>query len=173
MAVSTLKELFIHEMSDIQNSEKQMTKAWPKLSRAVESPELKEALVTLLQETQSHLERIDKVVELSGIKLKRVKCAATEGLVEESKETTDEVEKGAVLDAALIASAQKVLHYQIASYGTLATFATHLGFEEAIELLNEILEGKKAADQKMTALAESGVNQDAEEEDEEEESEES
>jgi ferritin-like metal-binding protein YciE len=160
MAEKTIQDLFLHELSDIYSAEKQLTKALPKMARAATNPDLKAAFESHLQETQGQIERIDQVVETCQLKLKRVKCMAMEGLVEEGKEIIEEIEKGPVLDAALIGAAQKVEHYEIASYGTLAAFAKQLGQQEALKLLLETLQEEKATDEKLTALA-SKVNQTA------------
>ncbi|CAM3739810.1 Ferritin-like domain-containing protein [Bordetella sputigena] len=153
MAAKTVEDLFLHELSDVYSAEKQLTKALPKLARAATNPDLKAAFESHLQETQGQIERIDQIVESAGLKLKRVKCMAMEGLVEEGKEIIDEIEKGPVLDAALIGAAQKVEHYEIASYGTLAAFAKQLGQQDALKLLLETLQEEKATDEKLTALA--------------------
>ena len=123
MSVNTLEALFVQELSDMYSAEKQLTKAIPKLARAATNPELVAAFESHLQETHHQVERLDQVVDTIGLKLKRIKCAAMEGLVEEGNEIIEEVEKGPVLDAALIAAAQKVEHYEIASYGTLLALA--------------------------------------------------
>lgn len=161
MAEKTLQDLFIHELSDIYNAEKQLTKALPKLARAAEDPKLSEAFTHHLEETQGQVERIDSIVEKLGIRLKRIKCAAMEGLVEEGKDIIDELKKGPVLDAALIGAAQKVEHYEIASYGTLCTFADQLGHTEAVKLLKETLAEEKGADEKLNMLALRRTNQKA------------
>jgi ferritin-like metal-binding protein YciE len=153
MAVATLNDLFIQGLSDIYSAEKQLTKALPKLARAATNPELSAAFKTHLEETQGQVERIDQVVETAGIKLKRVKCVAMEGLVEEGQEQIEEMDKGPILDAALIAAAQKVEHYEIAAYGTLATLAKKLGYTDGMKLLLETLEEEKATDEKLTMLA--------------------
>lgn len=158
MSVNTLEDLFIHELSDIYSAEKQLTKALPRLAKAAESPELADAFNVHLEETQGQIERIDQIVELQELKLKRIKCAAMEGLVEEGKEVIEEVEKGPVRDAALIAGAQKVEHYEIASYGTLCELGRQLGYTDAVKLLKETLAEEKATDEKLTMLAESAVN---------------
>lgn len=158
MAVKTIEELFIHELSDIYSAEKQMTKALPRLARAAQHPDLAAAFTAHLEETQGQLERIDQIVEAHELKLKRMKCAAMEGLVEESKEVIEEVEKGPVRDVALIGGAQKVEHYEIASYGTLCELAKQLGYDEGLNLLKETLAEEKATDEKLTLLAESGMN---------------
>lgn len=161
MAVKTLEDLFIHELSDTYSAEKQLTKALPRLARASTNPQLADAFRTHLEETNGQIERIDQVVKLIGIKLKRIKCEAMEGLVEEGKSVIEEVEEGPVRDAALIAGAQKVEHYEIASYGTLCALGTQLGYDDAVALLRETLEEEKSTDEKLTMLAEQGANADA------------
>jgi len=154
----TLKDLFIHELSDIYSAEKQLTRALPKLARAASDPKLAEAFQSHLEETQGQVERIDRIVEHGDVRLKRVKCLAMEGLVEEGREVIEEVEKGPVRDAALIAAAQKVEHYEIASYGTLCTYAKLLGMNDALKLLKETMAEEKAADTKLGSLAELQAN---------------
>ncbi|WP_036137820.1 YciE/YciF ferroxidase family protein [Luteibacter sp. 9135] len=161
MAIKTIEDLFIHELSDIYSAEKQLTKALPRLARAASNPDLKAAFESHLEETHGQVERIDQIVELLDIKLKRIKCAAMEGLVEEGKEVIDEVEEGPLRDAALIGGAQKVEHYEIASYGTISAIAKQLGYADAIPLLQATLKEEKAADEKLTLLAESAGNQKA------------
>lgn len=158
MAVKTLEDLFVHELSDIYSAEKQLAKALPRLARAAENPDLEAAFTAHLEETHGQIERIDQVVDQLGIKLKRIKCAAMEGLVEEGKEVIEEIEKGPVRDAALIGGAQKVEHYEIASYGTLCALGKQLGHTQAVKLLKETLAEEKATDEKLTLLAESSAN---------------
>lgn len=159
MAVKAMEELFIHELSDIYSAEKQMTKALPRLAKAAESEQLAAAFQAHLEETEGQVERVEKVAEVLGIKLKRIKCAAMEGLVEESKDVIDEVKEGPLRDAALIGGAQKAEHYEIASYGTLCALAKQLGYKDAIPMLKATLEEEKATDEKLTMLAEGGGNQ--------------
>ena len=159
MARTTVEDLFIHELSDIYSAEKQITKALPRMARASTNPLLAEAFKSHLEETQGQIERIDQIVELTGLKLKRMKCVATEGLVEEGKELLEEIEKGPVLDAGLIAACQKIEHYEIASYGSLVAMAKNLGMTEAAELLTATLAEEKGADEKLSAIAEQGGNQ--------------
>lgn len=159
MAIKTLEDLFIHELSDVHSAERQISKALPRLARAAENPELRAAFETHLEETTGQIERLDRVVEMLGIRLKRIKCAAMEGLVEEGKEVIDSVEKGPVRDAALVGGAQKVEHYEIAAYGTLCALGKQLGYDDAVKLLLATLEEEKATDEKLTVLAESGGNQ--------------
>lgn len=154
MPIKTVNDLFIHELSDMYSAEKQMTKSLPKMARAAADPQLAAAFEAHLEETQGQIERIDKLVELAGLKLKRIKSAAMEGLIEEAKEVIEEVEKGPVLDAALIGAAQKAEHYEIASYTTLIVLATKLGLQDAQKLLSESLAEEKATDEKLSTLAE-------------------
>ncbi|KMM74809.1 MULTISPECIES: ferritin-like domain-containing protein [Xanthomonas] len=161
MAVKTIDELFIHELSDIYSAEKQLTKALPRLARASTNPALRAAFEAHLEETQGQIERIDQIVEKGNLRLKRIKCAAMEGLVEEGKEVIESIEAGPVRDAALIGGAQKVEHYEIASYGTLAAMAKQLGMDDALSLLLETLNEEKSTDEKLTLLAEQGGNEEA------------
>ncbi|UYK85529.1 ferritin-like domain-containing protein [Xanthomonas sacchari] len=161
MAVKTIDELFIHELSDIYSAEKQLTKALPRLARASTNQALRAAFEAHLEETQGQIERIDQIVEKGNLRLKRIKCAAMEGLVEEGKEVIESIEAGPVRDAALIGGAQKVEHYEIASYGTLAAMAKQLGMDDALSLLLETLNEEKSTDEKLTLLAEQGGNEEA------------
>jgi ferritin-like metal-binding protein YciE len=158
--MKSLKDLYIEMLEDSYDSEHQITKALPELAEAAESPELKQAFVTHLEETEAQIEKLDQVFELLAMKPKRRTCEATKGLVEEGKEMIDEkdeMEEG-VLDAGLIGCAQKVEHYEIASYGTLCEFADLLGFDDQQELLASILEEEKATDEKLSKLAKAQVN---------------
>jgi ferritin-like metal-binding protein YciE len=159
MPRTTVEDLFIHELSDIYSAEKQIAKALPKMARASTNPLLADAFKSHLEETQGQIERIDQIVEISGLKLKRMKCVATEGLVEEGKEIIDEIEKGGVRDAGLIAACQKIEHYEIASYGSLVAMAKSLGMKDVAELLLATLAEEKGADEKLSAIAEEGGSQ--------------
>lgn len=161
MAVKTVAELFVHELSDTYSAEKQMTRSLPKMARAAADEQLAQAFRDHLEETRGQVERIDQIVQLTGIKLKRIKCAAMEGLVEEGNDLIDEVDKGPVLDVALIGAAQKVEHYEIASYTTLVLLATKLGYTEAVPLLQASLAEEKATDEKLGTLGESMAIEDA------------
>lgn len=161
MAVKTMEELFVHELSDIYSAEKQMTKALPRLAKAAESAELSAAFEAHLEETEGQVARIEEVAEVLGIKLKRIKCDAMEGLVEEGKSVIEDVKEGPLRDAALIGGAQKAEHYEIAAYGTLCALARQLGYDKAIPLLEATLEEEKATDEKLTMIAEGGGNQKA------------
>ena len=148
----------IHLLSDTYSAEKQLTRALAKLARATSNEKLSQAFHAHLEETHGQIERIDQIVESeSNLKIKRMKCVAMEGLIEEANEVIESTEKNEVRDAALIAAAQKVEHYEIASYGT-----EQLGYRKAAKLLKETLEEEKATDIKLTDLALNNVNKKAE-----------
>lgn len=160
-----LQELFLDELADIFNAEQQLTKALPKLARAAKSEELRQAFETHLEETQEQISRIEQTAEAIGQTLKRKTCKAMKGLLEEGQEMLQEKKNSPSLDAALIAAAQKVEHYEIASYGTLCAWAKQLGHDEALNLLHENLEQERATDENLTELAESAANVEAEQSD--------
>ncbi|OOJ12542.1 ferritin-like domain-containing protein [Escherichia coli] len=163
MNMKTIEDVFIHLLSDTYSAEKQLTRALAKLARATSNEKLSQAFHAHLEEAHGQIERIDQVVESeSNLKIKRMKCVAMEGLIEEANEVIESTEKNEVRDAALIAAAQKVEHYEIASYGTLATLAEQLGYRKAAKLLKETLEEEKATDIKLTDLAINNVNKKAE-----------
>ena len=159
--ITSLEDAFIHELSDIYSAEKQLTKALPKLAKAASNSTLAEGFTSHCDETQGQIDRIDQIVDGLGIKLKRVKCLAMEGLVAEGAETIDEIDKGPVRDAMLILGAQKVEHYEIAAYGGLITIAQALGHDDAARLLKDTLAEEKDADEKLNTVALSQVNQQA------------
>ncbi|MFD1800946.1 ferritin-like domain-containing protein [Mixta tenebrionis] len=155
MSIKTLEDLFIHDLSDVYSAEKQISRALPKMARAATDEKLIEAFKTHLEETQGQIERLDQLVEATPeARIKRMKCHALEGLVEEAQEIIESVEKGVVRDAGLIGAAQKVEHYEIAAYGTLRALALKLGYKEAARLLEETLKEEKATDEKLTIIAE-------------------
>ena len=161
--MKTIEDVFIHLLSDTYSAEKQLTRALAKLARATSNEKLSQAFHAHLEEIHGQIERIDQVVESeSNLKIKRMKCVAMEGLIEKANEVIESTEKNEVRDAALIAAAQKVEHYEIASYGTLATLAEQLGYRKAAKLLKETLEEEKATDIKLTDLAINNVNKKAE-----------
>lgn len=166
---SQLMKLFEDELKDIYWAEKALTKALPKMIKNATAPELVEALQNHLEETEGHVTRAEQVFEVLGKKATAKKCEAMAGLIKESEEIMSDTEKGAMRDAGIISAGQKVEHYEIASYGTLRTFAETLGLTEAVELLEETLNEEKAADEKLTEVAESSINMEAAGEDEDEE----
>jgi ferritin-like metal-binding protein YciE len=156
-----LHKLFLGELADIYNAEQQLTKALPKMAKVAESDELREAFETHLEETEEHVSRLEQIFEELGESIKRKTCQAMKGLIEEGEDLIKEEKGSSALDAALIAAAQKVEHYEIASYGTLATWAEQMGHGEVLELLKETLDEEKSADEKLTTIAESTANQKA------------
>jgi ferritin-like metal-binding protein YciE len=160
MPAESLRELFVEELRDMYDGEKQLTRALPKMAKAAESDELRTAFTSHLQETEKQVTRLEQVFRSLGETVRGKKCDGIQGIVEEGKKAMEDLD-GAVLDAALIAGAQKVEHYEIASYGTLAYFADLLGEDRAKSLLGQTLDEEKAADQKLTTIAKSRVNRDA------------
>jgi ferritin-like metal-binding protein YciE len=157
----TLTDLFHDQLQDAYSAETQLTKALPKMAKAAKSPELRAGFEQHLTETKNQLTRLEKVCQQVGCKTGSNTCEAMEGLVEEGEEVMGLGLDGEAQDAGLIAAAQKVEHYEIALYGTLCTFAKQLGHQDAARLLHETLEEEKKTDQKLTQLAESGINQTA------------
>ena len=171
MAAENLHELFVDELRDIYDAEKQLTKALPKMAKAAESPDLKAGFEEHLEITRMQVDRCEEIFKSLGMAARGKPCEGMKGLIEEGQEMMEELETGPTLDAALIASAQKVEHYEIASYGTLATFADILGLQDAKDLLGQTLDEEKEADEKLTQVA-GQINFEAEAEGEGEEREE-
>ena len=171
---SQLEKLFTDTLKDIYWAEKQLTKALPKMQKNATTDELKAAIEEHLTQTEEHVSRLEQVFEMCGKKAQAKKCEAMEGLIEEGNEIVEETEKGTMTrDAGIIMAAQKVEHYEIATYGCLVTFAKTLGMEDAVELLQQTLDEEKETDERLTEIAEGNINQAAEtEEDEESEDEE-
>lgn len=161
MPAKSLQELFVEELKDTYDAEKRLTRALPKMAKAATATELKAAFTSHLKETEGQVRRLEKVFRAVGEKPKGKTCHGIMGIVEEGNKMIEELDKGPVLDAALIAGAQKVEHYEIASYGTLAYFAEMMDYGEAKDLLGETLDEEKAADAKLNTLAKSRVNQQA------------
>jgi len=160
MSAENLQELFVEEVRDIYDAEKQLVKALPKMARAADSVELRSAFEEHLEITRAHVGRLEEVFKGLGMAARGKTCEGMKGLIEEGQEAMEELQ-GTVLDAALIASAQKVEHYEIATYGTLATFAEVLGLDDAKDLLGQTLDEEKEADEKLTQIA-SQINPEAE-----------
>ncbi|MDX6751399.1 ferritin-like domain-containing protein [Geminicoccaceae bacterium 1502E] len=159
MAVSTMQELFVNELRDIYHAEKQLLKALPKMAKAASGEDLRQAFESHLEETRGHVERLEEIFDTLDLAKRGKTCEAMQGLVEEGREILEEVEEAAVRDAGMITAAQKVEHYEIASYGSLVALARQIGNEEVAKILHRTLEEEKAADQKLTKLAQGGVNQ--------------
>lgn len=167
MSLDSLHDLFVDELKDLYNAENQLLKALPRMAKAATAPELKAAFTEHLEVTRKQVERLDQIFEGLGTSPKGKKCKAMEGLVEEGKEIMEEDGDPSVIDAALIAAAQRVEHYEMAGYGCVRTFAALLGHEDAAALLQETLDEEGEADKKLTELAETIINVEAADGDEE------
>ncbi len=153
MAAENLHELFVDELKDIYDAEKQLTKALPKMAKAADNGDLRAAFEEHLEITRMQVNRLEEVFKSLGMAARGKTCEGMKGLIEEGQEKMSELDQGPTLDAALIASAQKVEHYEIASYGTLATFAEIMGHQDAKDLLGQTLDEEKEADEKLTQVA--------------------
>lgn len=158
---NSLHELFLDELADLLSAEQQLIKALPQMIKAAKSDGLKTAIEEHLKETEGQLERLDQVFRSLDEKAPRKTCAAMKGLIEEASELLQEQKGKPSVDAAIIAAAQKVEHYEIASYGTVRTWAELMEHDEAVNLLAQTLEEEKAADEKLTELAQSTANEEA------------
>jgi ferritin-like metal-binding protein YciE len=159
MTVKTMEDLFVETLKDIYYAEKQILKALPGMVKKAGAEKLKEALETHRQETEGQVARLDEVFKLFDVTPKGKKCEAIEGIIAEAKEHMKDIEDPEVLDAGMIGSAQAVEHYEITRYGTLIAWAKQLGRKDAVELLEENLKQEKHADQLLTRIAESAVNE--------------
>ena len=159
MTMKSPNEVFEHLLQDMYYAEKKLVKALPKMAEASSNEDLKKAFEEHLEETKGHVDRIKKVLEMLGLEVSTEKCPAMDGLVKEGEELMKDIEKGTLRDVALIAAAQKVEHYEIASYGTLCELARTTGNDDAHDILGETLEEEKAADSKLSKLAEQGINE--------------
>ena len=160
MAIETLEDAFIEELKDLLHAEKQLTKALPRMAKKAQNPQLKKSFEKHLRQTEDQVQRLEQVFELLDMKPKTKTCDAMKGLIEEGKELMQEDAEPDVLDALLIGAAQKVEHYEIASYGTLCTWAELLGCDrKVIDLLKKTLSEEKETDELLTKLAEQQVNQ--------------
>lgn len=162
MKLENLDDLFIEQLKDLYSAEKQLTKALPKMAEKAHAPELKEAFQMHLGQTNEHVSRLEEVFKSLNHNPESHTCKAMEGLIAEGEEMMNKDAKEAVLDAGLIAAAQKVEHYEIASYGTACTYAKQLGHNAALNLLKATLGEEKNTDEKLTMIAESRVNKQAE-----------
>ena len=161
MKLDSLETLFVEELRDIYNAENQLTKALPKMAKAASSEELKTAFQEHLEQTKEHMERLEEIFEGLGKKPTGKTCKAMKGLIEEGSEMMEEEGEDSVLDAGIIAAAQKIEHYEIASYGTVRTWAEQLGKEDAVDLLQQTLDEESEANERLTELAESSINVEA------------
>jgi ferritin-like metal-binding protein YciE len=159
MSLDSLQNLFVEELRDVYNAEKQLLKALPRMAKAAEAPQLQQAFTKHLKETEAQVQRLERIFKNVGQAVRGKQCKGMEGLIEEGKEKMAEEGEGPVIDAALIASAQKVEHYEIAAYGCLRTYAQLLGLDEAARLLEQTLAEEEATDKKLTELGEGGINE--------------
>lgn len=156
--METLKDLFIDELKDLYHAEKQITKALPQMAKKATSDQLREAFESHLKETENQISRLEKVFKELDLTPKGKRCEGMEGIIQEGKTMMQELDKSETLDAALIAAAQKVEHYEIASYGTVRTYAQQLNLKNAANLLQETLEEEAATNEKLNDLAINQVN---------------
>jgi ferritin-like metal-binding protein YciE len=159
MSLDSLQNLFVTELKDIYNAEKQLVTALPRIAKAASSPELADAITKHLKETEGHVARLEQIFQSLGVPIRGKKCKGMEGLLEEGKEIMEEEGQENVIDAALISAAQRVEHYEMAAYGCLRTYAQILGHSDAARLLGQTLKEEEAADEKLNQLAEGGINQ--------------
>ena len=159
--MGTLHDAFLDELRDSYDAEKQLTKALPKMAKAANSPELREAIESHLEETRQQVERLEQVFESLGEKPRGKHCDGIAGIIQEAQAVMQEDFDEPTADACLIASAQRAEHYEMAAYGTLVAWARAMGHDEAADLLQETLDEEKAADEKLNTLAEGGINEQA------------
>ena len=156
--IKTLDDLFVHTLRDIYYAEKQIVKSLPDMIEKASDPQLKRGFKTHLGETENHVARLEEVFRMHGVEIRGVDCPAIDGILEEAEEIAGEVDDKRVMDAALIAAAQAVEHYEITRYGTLIAWANQLGRKDAAKLFEQTLKEEEATDKRLTTLAESKVN---------------
>jgi ferritin-like metal-binding protein YciE len=157
----TLHDAFIDELRDTYDAERQLTKALPKLAKASTSPELRTAFEAHLEETRGHIERLEQVFTSLDEKVRGKHCDGIAGIIDEGKAIMEEDFDETTMDACLIAAGQRAEHYEMAAYGTLVAWARAMGHDEQAEILQGILDEEKAADEKLSELAEGGINEQA------------
>ncbi len=156
--IKNMDDLFVHTLRDIYYAEKQIVQALPEMIEKASSPQLKQGFQSHLNETKNHVTRLEQVFRMHGKEPKGIDCPAIDGIIEEANDVAGEVDNKSVLDAALIAAAQAVEHYEMTRYGSLIAWAKQLGRQDCASVLQQTLEEEKSADKKLTALAESSVN---------------
>ena len=161
MTIETLRDLYVSEIQDLYDAEKEIVKALPKMFEAASSEEVRSAFQDHLQITHKQVERLERVFEMLGERPKTRKCQGIRGIISEGEDIIDADAGPSIMDAALIAAAQRVEHYEIAVYGTVCAYAKQLGFEDQLELLVETLQEEKEADEQLTEIAESVINVEA------------
>jgi ferritin-like metal-binding protein YciE len=159
--IKTMDDLFVHTLRDIYYAEKQILKALPDMIEKATDAQLKQGFQSHLRETENHVARVEEVFRMHGVAIKGVDCPAIDGIIEEAEDVAGEVDDKQVLDAALIAAAQAVEHYEITRYGTLVAWAKQLGREDCASVLQKNLDEEKAVDKKLTAMAEGKINRKA------------
>jgi ferritin-like metal-binding protein YciE len=159
--MNTLQDLFLDSLADMYYAENQLVKALPKMAKTATHDDLRDAFESHLGETEGHVQKVERIFELFGEKPHSKKCPAIVGIIKEAEEIISENKKSATINAALVYAAQKAEHYEIASYGTLREWARQLQREDAADLINEILDQEKAADEKLTHLAQTRCNESA------------
>lgn len=161
MAIASLQDLLVHELRDLLSAERQITRALPKLIKRAGDSSLQEALEEHLAQTEGHVVRLEECLEQLGVAPRARKCKGMEGLLEEGDEAAEAIEDEDIRDAAIIGGCQRVEHYEIAAYGTARAFAERLGEDGVVARLTETLEEEAAANERLTTLAESGLNSEA------------
>ncbi|WP_159713612.1 YciE/YciF ferroxidase family protein [Geminicoccus flavidas] len=156
--IKTMDDLFVHQLQDIYYAEQQITKALPKMISKATNPQLRSGFEQHLRETENQLQRLEQVFKMHGVQAKGVTCPAIDGIIKEANEVAGEVADKEVLDAALVASAQAVEHYEITRYGTLIAWAKQLGRNDCASVLQQNLDEEKATDVKLTQMAEAKIN---------------
>jgi ferritin-like metal-binding protein YciE len=156
--IRTLNDLFVHQLQDIYYTENQILKALPKMISKATDSQVKDSFTRHLEETKTHVSRLEQVFKMHNAEVKAIKCPAIEGIIAEAEDVAGDVEDKQVLDAALIASAQAVEHYEMTRYGTLVAWAKQLGRSDCATILQKTLDEEKATDAKLTSIAESKVN---------------
>jgi ferritin-like metal-binding protein YciE len=156
--IKTMSDLFVHQLQDIYYAEKQLVKALPKMAEKATDKQLKQSFLTHLEETRTHVQRLEEVFRMHGAAVKAVDCPAIDGIIEEADEVTGEVADKSVLDAALINAAQAAEHYEIVRYGSLIAWAKQLGRNDCASVLQKTLDEEKATDKKLNTLAENKIN---------------
>ncbi len=159
--IKTMDDLFVHQLRDIYYAENQILKALPEMIEKASDTQLKQAFQSHLAETKGHVQRVEQVFKMHGVDVKGVDCPAIDGIIDEAEEVAGEVDDKQVLDAALIAAAQAVEHYEMTRYGTLVAWAKQLGRNDCASVLQKNLDEEKAADKKLNDIAERSVNRKA------------
>jgi ferritin-like metal-binding protein YciE len=156
--IETMEDLFVHTLRDIYYAESKIAKSLPEMAAKASDAQLKQVFRTHLNETQNHIARLQEVFRMQGVEIEGVDCPAIDGILEEAEDVAGEIADNRVLDAALVAAAQAVEHYETTRYGSLIAWANQLGRPDCASILEKTLAEEKAADKKLTALAEQGVN---------------